>query len=130
MKECRKHISQMTSEDIIFLKNKVRVKGKPQLTDYCKDKMKLRGIKEWQVKKAIKEGELIEYHYVNPFEQRVLLRGTPNKRGNVVCVVYDVHTRDVVTVYYNKFNDNHKTLNMDRYLEDIDITHLVNMGNL
>lgn len=92
--------------------------------DYCLYKMKKRKIKRKQVVKAIKNGYLIEYHFKNN-SHRVLLRGRPNNSRKCVCVVLDLTKRNIITTYYNHFNDRHTTLNPSIYDENLDVLQML-----
>jgi len=123
MREKRKHISQMSykeQEALIELINNTIF----SFCDYCLYKMKKRKIKRKQVVKAIKNGYLIEYHFKDN-SHRVLLRSRPNNNRKCVCVVLDLTKRNIVTTYYNHFNDRHTTLNQSIYDENLDILQML-----
>ena len=123
MREKRKHISQMSYKEQEALVNLVN-HTIFSFCDYCLYKMKKRKIKREQVVKAIKNGYLIEYHFKDN-SHRVLLRGRPNNSRKCVCVVLDLTKRNIVTTYYNNFNDRHTTLNPNIYDENLDVLQML-----
>lgn len=122
--EKRKHVSQMTPQEITFLKSKFRHVKEPIYTNYSLGRLSQRKIQRKQVVRALKIGELVEYHLVGR-HHRVLVRGTASKRGEVVCVVLDIFTREVVTVFKNVITDRHWTLNPSNYDNKVDILNIM-----
>lgn len=122
--ERRKHISQMTPQEITLLKSKFRNIKEPAYTNYSLGRLTQRKIQKKQVVRALRIGELIEYHLVG-HHHRVLVRGTASKKGEIVCVVLDTDTKEVVTVFKNKATDHHWTLDSSNYSPKLDILKLL-----
>lgn len=116
----KKHVSQMTQREITLLTDLCML-GDYHLCSYSQRRLRQRNIEPKQVLKAIKEGKLIEYHYVSPLEHRVLLRGITPISGFVICVVLDLFTGLIVTAYKNSVWDKHFTLRQKEYDANIDI---------
>jgi hypothetical protein len=81
-----------------------------QLNSHAVRMLRQRNIQIDDVKETIRTGSLVEYN--TDFGTRhILLRGESG-----VCVVVDLDLKEVATVYANRPEDNHKTLNLSRYL--------------
>ena len=76
---------------------------------YVTERSKARDIGHAELMHAVRHGELIEWHDETGTE-RVLLR---DELG--ICVVLDLDTRNIITVYRNNVGDNHATLDTCKY---------------
>ena len=118
----RKHYTQMTSEEIAHVLNKVRFVDY-KLRSHAVDRMNEKKVDVNAIKATIAYGKLIEAHNNNPKEVRVLLRG--KVRGAWCNVVLSTTTKEVVTCYWNKFDDQHKTLDKTQYQWVVDLKTVI-----
>lgn len=76
--------------------------------------------------------DIIEYNYVqysNYRDNRVVVKSWDSYNVNVegkdtecnMIFVLSVTNNQIVTLWYNRVDDNHKTLNMSRYNKDIEV---------
>jgi hypothetical protein len=118
--EKRKYYTQMTEKELKMLSNLIKDK-EFTLTAYSRGRIQKRDIDENQVKRAIKDGKILEFHYKDG-DIRVLIRGSTNESGNNICVVVNLRNQEIVTSYPCAYNDNHITLDMNIYDRNFDIT--------
>lgn len=64
--------------------------------------------------KIIREGDKI-------VDERVLLRSNKSYDGSNVVIVYSMKWNKVITVWFNSVDDNHETLDLSIYNEDMQI---------
>ena len=126
--QIKKHVSQFTEKEFRFLNSIVRGR-KTQLSYHAKLRMSELNISCNKIKESLKSFNIIEFNYKEAIQEaRVLLRSTKEfklddgKFYNLCCVV-SLTENDIVTLYWNLINDNHSTINVDRY-QDIDIMKL------
>ena len=113
----------MSKHEINVLKNIVR-SNNYVYTPYSIRRVMKRSILHKDIRHAIKEGRVIEFHIVNS-SLRILVRGRANKRKRCACVVLDITNNTIITSYENYKLDNHKTLNKSLYTKDIDVCSVV-----
>ena len=72
-----------------------------------------RHISGWrgQLRDLLNTGEIIEYHTLKG-SRRVLIRNIETG----ISIVVDLDSKMIVSVWQNKFNDNHKTLDTSSYI--------------
>lgn len=98
-------------------------------SDYALGKMNKRGIMKWDVIEAINAGDLIEYHFTTGKESRALFRGKKSVKCNEeVCAVIDLVTNVIVTAYLNCADDEHCTIEMSNYDENLDMLNCLAMS--
>lgn len=119
MQEWRKHISQMNIKEIRKLYNLIHT-HQYDYTNYSRSRLAERNICESDVKNTIKYGSIIEFHYKNG-ETRVLIRNIQRENHESVCVVVNLTTNVITTVYKNEFDDIHKTLHNELYDVSVDL---------
>lgn len=138
----KKHVSQMSETEKQYLKNKIKTIKTRDITvsKHILNKKKDIGFKMENIFEILNEDKIenliVEYNETQNDElidKRVLLRG--NKSYNVrfkskegsfvssanICFVISLNTYRIVTVYWNKSKDNHKTINWSRYDKNLDI---------
>ena len=81
-----------------------------KIRPYAKQRIKERGISIDKLFDVCREGELVEYHNENG-TRRVLVR---DEKGT--CVIVDLDTRNIITVYENDPDNDHPNLQRDKYL--------------
>lgn len=92
--------------------------------EHCSRRLSQRKGKLRDARDVVFNGDLIEYHYKNG-SHRVLLRGTQEFRGRVMCVVFEIDTCKIITHYWNKVDDNHATIDMRAYNKDLNILEML-----
>lgn len=125
----KKHISQMTSNEISFLVYKIQHLDKIIYSNHLlkkhitfNEKTILKTLKSSNLKNCI-----IEYNETPSkdfLDRRVLIRSEIAENVLInnnnyelcnLCFVLSIVSKKVITVYYNKSNDNHTSLNLNRY---------------
>lgn len=122
MTSLRKHAEQMTRDERLFFLqqvfNKEWIMGK-----HVRDRIQERGGTEATVLETINYGELIEYHQKDG-HSRLLLRSDRPIYKWTACVVIEILSSRVITIYWNHERDDHRTIDMSIYDEDLDIISL------
>lgn len=116
----KKHVSQMEGREKRFLLNRLQAVKHWKASKYMLDRMAERGGAMEKVLDVIRNGNLIEYHVRNG-KSRILMRGTRIYDGDVFCVVFELTTKKLITMYFNCADDNHSTLKEEAYDESIDV---------
>lgn len=106
-----KHILQMTQEEKAFTHGFVRanVSRVSQGRAHGYNRAAERDFNLDDIQAAVRTGTVVELHN-EAKEWRVLIR---DRKG--CCVVISLENWETVTVYYNDPQDNHDTLNHNRY---------------
>ena len=136
----KKHFSQFTTEELVYLENKIKsintncLKPSYHLSSKTDIKYKIDDIaavlKDDEVKNRI-----IEYNYTKTrykTDERVLLRSKEEYQVLVngktlkcnLCFVISILTNEIITVYYNESKDNHNTIDWTRYNNNLEIIRL------
>jgi hypothetical protein len=115
----RKHISQMSLEEVDFFTSLVRNKAWI-MSGHVREQMEKRGGTLSDIIEAIEYGSLVEYHCRNGYS-RLLFRSETPIHNWVPCVVVEIATERIITIFWNHVKDNHRTIDMSRYNEDLDI---------
>lgn len=126
MTEWRKHASQMTKYELRRLYQLIN-NNQFSYTDYSKDRLQTRKIKDSRVQNVIKFGCIIEFHYKNG-DYRVLLRSVERANSQSICVVVNLTEKQIITVYQNEITDNHDTLHNEIYDNRIDIMKYIKVS--
>lgn len=76
---------------------------------------------------CFKSGDVIEVNYnLDAGDKRLLFRSKKSKsiegQKYNLCLVYSIDNNKIVTAYYNKAGDNHKTLNHGHYWNNYPIS--------
>lgn len=130
--QCKKHYSQLTQDEYSVLRNKLAnvhqqwLRKGVTLSYHLQEKMMLNettfNLDEGM--KCIMFGQIIEYNTTDT-DKRVLLRSTQtiSHEGKLVnqCIVVSLKTFRVVTSFLNYAEDNHTTINLDRYDETLEV---------
>ena len=138
----KKHISQMTEAEKKYLKDKIKSIDRKDITlaRHLTNKQKNIGFKMKNIIEVLNEenvDELIVEYNETPtngvIDKRVLLRGDKSynvrfesEKGSFIspaniCFVVLLDTYRVVTAYWNKTEDSHRTINWSRYNKDLKI---------
>jgi hypothetical protein len=117
----KKHVRQMSNAEINYLIGKVRSAKEISTTDYSFERIKQRGGSLADIKHVLLTGYIVEYHKRDADSHRVLVRGTKRYGNDVMCAVLDMRTNLIITVYYNRHDDHHSTLNDAAYNKHINI---------
>lgn len=115
----RKHISQMSLEEVDFFTSLVNRKSWI-MSSHVREQMEKRGGTLSNIIEAIEYGSLVEYHQRNG-HSRLLFRSETPLHNWVPCVVVEISSERIITIFWNHVKDNHRTIDMSRYNEDLDI---------
>lgn len=118
----RKHYSHMMPEELLFFTNFVKDK-EWIFNHHVQKRIKERGGLNADILEVLQTGQLIEYHQRNG-ASRLLFRGERIIHKWVPCVVVELLSRKVITVYWNHKDDHHRTIDMEKYEEELDILNL------
>lgn len=120
MSSIKKHVRHMTKAEMNYLISKARTAQDVKVTKYTKERLKQRGGTKEDILHVLRNGYLIEYHKKDG-KNRVLLRGVKRFLNDVLCVVFELDTNQIITVYWNRYDDNHYTLNESAYNRYVNI---------
>lgn len=115
----RKHFTQMTTEETKFLAARVQATKTWGFTNHARVRMTERHASGFDVLKAIAQFDVIEANFDRG--SKVLVRGKGQVDGKQVCAVLAPEDHRVVTVYFNRANDKHSTINMNAYEASVDV---------
>ena len=120
----RKLINDMTIKEVALIRQCLGdiQNKKIKMTDHAKERSRKRKITEDEIIKCIKKGSIIEVHHKRR-DVRVLLRSDSKNRS--ICVVVDVISERIVTVYTNGINDTHESLHKEIYDSEFDIESMI-----
>lgn len=116
-----KHFQQMTKEERIYLlkvKDSILKKKRVYFAQHALDRMEERFIKEKDIIKAVRNGQIIEYRE-NERDKVIAIRGCTLTRDNQnVYVIMSIITGKVITTYSNKhWTTYNKQYNLDKYVK-------------
>lgn len=117
-----KHFQQMTKEERLYLlqvKDTLLKKQGISFAQHALNRMEERFIKEKDIIKAIKNGQIIEYRE-NENDKVIAIRGCSLTRDKQnVYVIISIVTGKVITTYSNKHWKTHNNnYNLDKYVKD------------
>lgn len=134
----KKHVSMMSKAEINYLSNRVRLHGNRwSLTSHVQRNGRL--FHMTHIQELLNEDlrlSMIEYNEKvshGKKDRRVLLRSqfavpvhltTKGVREFVfanLCLVMNIDTGEIITIYWNRVSDNHSTVDMGRYDETLTI---------
>jgi hypothetical protein len=119
----RKHIKQMSKEEIAFVHGYLRAKKdllSTGLQSHFYDRASERKFTPEEAKAAVAGGVVIEIHNDRNPDVRCLVR---NSKGT--CAVVSLISFEILTVYYNAPDDNHDTLNWNAYRWNQNMVELI-----
>lgn len=116
-----KHFQQMTKDERLYLlkvKDTILRKKGVYFAQHALDRMEERFIKERDIIKAVRNGQIIEYRE-NERDKVVAIRGCTLTRDNQnVYVIMSIVTGKVITTYSNKhWMTYNKEYNLDKYVK-------------
>lgn len=116
-----KHYRYMTQEERVYLmslKDRALRKG-ITFANHALDRMNERWIKEKDVMKTIKKGQIMEYKKTNN-DEILTIRGTSiNKKNEQIYVILSIRSCKVITTYSNKYwIAQNKSSELDKYTND------------
>lgn len=137
--QVKKHYTQMTAQETNFLQAKIQcIKSCLRISSHLKDKAN--GITDGSIYKVLNSGnfEIIEYNEAQKIDitdHRILIRdnqsyltdfynfmeGVTRKELCNICAVISLDTGLIVTAYFNRRNDNHRTIDQNRYNRNLQI---------
>lgn len=132
----KKHISQMTKLDIEIIQEHIRNLRSLYASKHVIEKIKYDNLfftsdMVVEVIENIDEQHIIEYNitrFRGRNDSRVLLRSDKVYPVSIIdkgvvycnlCFVLSLDSGELVTVYWNDCNDNHQTINYERYDEQL-----------
>lgn len=123
-KACRKHFTSMTREERVYLltlKDRLLKKG-ITFAKHALDRMDERYIKEKDVIRALKNGQILEYKKTDK-DEVIAVRGCHiNRRNEQVYVIFSITHNRVITTYTNKHWTAYKKMkNLEKYDTDFNI---------
>jgi len=113
----------MSPKELHYLRSEINKLNTFDFTDYAQIRMKERNVEPEDVLKSIYYGKVIEAHNNNSQVIRVLLRHQVNEY--YICTVIDLFKKSIITVYKNKKEDDHFTLNWSQYEWYVDIVDYI-----
>jgi hypothetical protein len=118
----RKHIQQMNQLERAFIHGYLRSPRRDYhaTVNHFQDRASERSFSVQQAVDALRNGLVVEVHNDRAPSLRALVR---DKKGT--CVVVELNTDMILTVYYNDPEDKHETLNWAPYRWTQDIVALV-----
>ena len=134
----KKHVSQMSEYELHRLCRRIKGLKRLRASSHLSQKVKRKEISFtydmiWDVLKNIHKSHIIEYNltmFNEQEESRVLLRthksypvqidGKGEVRCNL-CFVLSLNRGNIITAYWNEVDDNHTTINLERYDENLKI---------
>jgi hypothetical protein len=133
--QIKKHVSQMTQEEIMYLQKRVKmISGNYKWGKHFLENGRLFNM--LTIERLLNSPNidecLIEYNERDK-DKRVLLRSTFSSNVSLekngvmymadanLCIVVDIFTGEVVTAYWNEVGDNHDNVNMRRYNAELKI---------
>jgi hypothetical protein len=123
MGECRKHINDMTFEDVGIIEMLTN-QNTYNFCEYALRTLNYRDIPKDYVLDTIRNGNIIEVHIKNN-DIRVLKRSLKAYAGYNICVVYGLISKDIITSYKNVVGDNHFNLDLSLYKNEVNIKEIV-----
>lgn len=118
-----KHFSQMTKEEriaLMIMKDKI-TEDEVKFSDHAIKVMRQRRVKENEIIKAIKYGQIIEYRET-PIDKRITIRSTfKNRKDLIVYVAVSILDNIVITTYYDRYYNIHKERNFTKYHQTLKI---------
>ena len=124
-KICGKHFKHMTKTERLYLlvlkDNKLR-KSEVKFAKHALDRMNERYIKERDVIRALKNGQILEYRKTD-IDEVIAIRGcSMTRRKEQVYVIYSITKNKVITTYSNKhWEILKKSQNLDKYDSNFNI---------
>jgi exonuclease III len=119
----RKHIQQMNGLERSFIHGYIRTQaltGKVNGVGHFEDRASERHFTLADAVSTLRSGLVVEVHNDKQPSLRALVR---DSKGT--CVVVELQSMRVITVYYNDPEDKHETLNWNLYRWNQDIMELV-----
>jgi hypothetical protein len=113
----RKHRTAMSPAEIEYSETLVHgITEWNLMTHHAAERMEQKHIAKQSVVDTLKYGAVIEVNSLG----RILIRLMKGKMKGT-CVVVSPKDKSVVTVWYNRGNDNHATVDMSQYGWDVDV---------
>lgn len=116
-----KHFRYMTQEERVYLmslKDRAIRKG-ITFANHALDRMDERWIKEREVLRAIKNGQIVEYKKTDLDEVLTIRGNTINRRKEQIYVILSIRNGKVITTYSNKYwIARNKSSELDKYTND------------
>lgn len=132
----KKHVSQMSEYELHRLCRRIKGVKRIRVSRHLKQKVENKEVSFtysmiWDVLNNIHKTHVVEYNrtsFYDKEESRVLLRtqkSYPVKIDEIgevrcnLCFVLSINRGNIVTAYWNEVDDNHTTINLERYDENL-----------
>ena len=123
----RKHITQMTRDEVEYLRELISKVDNITLCDHAQEAAARLNVSERYIRAVnLQRAQLVEFNTGRGTSRRVVLR---DKRAihinryqlkNLV-IVLDVDTKEVVTIFLNDIHDHHNSIDLTYYTKDLKI---------
>lgn len=124
----RKHYTQFTNEEMKVINQKQKKAFVKGFAKHAIERMNEREVNDFFNKndfyKTVRNGNVIEISNRGNNDVRMLVRSKFSKQGKNLVLSYSFKCKKVITCWANETNDNHATINMKLYNEDMDVTVL------
>lgn len=112
----KKHIKQMTKEEVEILTDKVKDIAEKDLvlSEHAIERIEQKNVDKRQLKKLLNHFTVVEYKYYNPSYYRIVIRSRKHKKGENTCAVLD-NKGNIITVWKNQENFKHSNVDLSKY---------------
>ena len=128
MSEIKKHYKQMNFAEVFMSQFIIQSVDKRmwKFSYHAIDKIDALNIdmNKKDIVEMIYESDIIEYKikkYFNRAREGLAIRNRYNYKGYNICMYICITTKTIVTVWLNRKNDHHRTLNLNRYSDNLKI---------
>lgn len=111
----KRHRFQMTQVETEAIEAHVRGLNVADMVSHAAERCAQKHVDPADAVKALTCSQAIEIHNDSPGDVRVVMRWTPTGKQNSACVVVSLVRRCIITVWPNRWNDNHSTLDRSLY---------------
>ena len=121
----KKHVTQFTKDEYALVKQYLNKSINSYLrpTKHFKEMYLKRNIHMQDIKNALSNYNIIEFNCDKGC--KVVIRGRANHKYDL-CMSIDILNNKLVTIWTNYMDDNHSTINMSNYNNDIKIQDVIN----
>lgn len=128
----KKHFSQMTNQEKYILRQSIDNLQGLEIATHVSDRLKEKNICEHDIFRALDNYNIIEYHRRikgDYADNRVLIRSKYKFKGRNICMSISLDNGRLITAYCNYDSDNHSTINMSNYNNNINILKYIKCDN-
>jgi len=118
----------MSPKEIAAIEGIAHSVGHTLILAHAASRMVQKDVSEREIENCLKYGHAIEVHN-EASNLRIVLRHDYGRPKVGVCLVLELGTNAIITVWKNKGNDGHKTLDKWQYQWNIDLVKLLGVQN-